>query len=236
MTEAFCLDSRELACGDNSAWGISFEINWPNRVKSAKFLVRKTPESSPIISATTKNGKITQAPGTNKWNIILTETDTHHTPGFYRYELIVERTISGSTTETETLLEGRFRIESRWPTSWGPRDPLFTLNRRDLQMRRGENFSIAYDVVGARARVSGYMKVYQDTHEPGQSPQPIASFAFSPTTQSDYSPRWKLLLTSAQIELLPVGQLSYEVKTVNNPGGLQTIAKGVLTVLPSGGD
>ena len=154
MAFEFCLDGRELAATHGDRLAISYRATSPWPATGAAFRVLDKPGGTVLIATSGNEITCRSAVGLIEGEIYISSARMRAAAaGMHAYELIVTVALDEDHHEDYVIGSGRFRVEDdHLPRAFlGSQSPLFSLCRRDLEVRRGTALTIRIEAVAGVA-------------------------------------------------------------------------------------
>lgn len=222
-----CLDARELATTVSDRLAFAFRAQCPWVVSAAE--VNIIDDGETVVSASTTSGgvSITNSDGYVAGTCYLTsQRMSALARGYYQYALYLTVEVDG-TNRRVLAAGGRLRVEDdHLPRAFlGIRSDLFSLNRRDLEVRQGTMLRLRIQAVSDASRIVGVLHVRT----------PAGTWSSHASTDLGDG-MYALTLTPEETAAMAAGRYSYAV-TVHDYGRTEyaTVAKGLLWVRPGEG-
>lgn len=225
MSFEFCLDGRELAATHGDRLAISYRATSPGPATGAAFRILDKPGGTVLITATGDEITCRSSVGLIEGEIYISSARMRAAAvGYHAYELIVTVAIDEDHYEDYVVGSGRFRVEDdHLPRAFlGSQSPLFSLCRRDLEVRRGTALTIRVEAVAGVATMPVQLTVRRTN----------GTWTEAVPASRDGSV-YTMTVPAEETQALPVGRCCYLVLAFGSePDAADycTIAKGILWV------
>lgn len=225
MSFEFCLDGRELAVTRGDRLAISYRATSPGPATGAAFRILDKPGGTVLITTTAEEISCRSAVGLIEGEIYISSARMRvAAAGMHAYELTVTVALDEEHYEEYIVGSGRFRMElDHLPRDFlGSQSPLFSLCRRDLEVKRGTALTIRVEAVSGIATFPVQMTIRRTN---GTWTEPVAA--------SRHGSTYSMTISAEATQALPVGRCCYLVMAFGaepNSTDYCTISKGILWV------